>query len=177
MHRWGRGLASCAAGAPPCSHTRRRPPADGLRDARPLALDDVKLDAQRGQRREDVAEHDHAVRLEGAPGLQRELNGNLRSLGPLPEGDVVGIPARGASGQNEPAAAGVPEPAASAGEAPGGCRWPPAGCTAQHPRSLAHTPRQRHLLAELRHVPPRLPHQPHRGPLRDCSNAAAAAGE
>jgi len=39
-------------------------------DLRPLPLDHVKLNAQRGQRRQDVTEEDDAVGLERAPGLR-----------------------------------------------------------------------------------------------------------
>jgi hypothetical protein len=56
---------------------------------------DVELDAQRGQRGEDVAEHDDAVRAERAPGLQAELRRDLRILRPLPEGQPLRVPAQG----------------------------------------------------------------------------------
>jgi hypothetical protein len=44
--------------------------ADGVVEARSLAFDDVKLDAQRWQWGEDVAEEDDTVRLERTPRLQ-----------------------------------------------------------------------------------------------------------
>ena len=55
--------------------------AHGRADEGALALDDVELDAERGQRREDVREHDDAVRAERAPRLQRELDGDVGRLG------------------------------------------------------------------------------------------------
>lgn len=44
--------------------------ADGVIDAGPLALDDVKLNAQGRQGGQDVAEEDDAIRLECTPRLQ-----------------------------------------------------------------------------------------------------------
>lgn len=43
--------------------------ADGVVDQRPLVVIDFKRHADRGQRRQDVAEKDDAVRAEAAEGL------------------------------------------------------------------------------------------------------------
>mmetsp|Transcript_8545 Transcript_8545/g.20278 ORF Transcript_8545/g.20278 Transcript_8545/m.20278 type:complete len:309 (+) Transcript_8545:318-1244(+) len=64
---------------------------DGVRDDGTLALDDVEVDAERGQRGEDVAEHDDAVRLVGAEGLEGERDGDVGGLRALPEGEDVRI--------------------------------------------------------------------------------------
>jgi len=42
-----------------------------------FALNDIKLNAQSWQRGENVTEENDAIRLESAPRLQRELNGNV----------------------------------------------------------------------------------------------------
>ena len=59
--------------------------ANGGGDDGALALDDVEFDAERGERGEDVREHDDAIRAEGAPGLEGELDRNLGRLRPHPE--------------------------------------------------------------------------------------------
>mmetsp|Transcript_12589 Transcript_12589/g.27193 ORF Transcript_12589/g.27193 Transcript_12589/m.27193 type:complete len:286 (+) Transcript_12589:818-1675(+) len=60
-----------------------------LHDGGALALDHVKLNTQGGQGGEDVGEEDDAVGLEGAQGLQRQLNGNVGGLGAHAEGVLV----------------------------------------------------------------------------------------
>mmetsp|Transcript_40778 Transcript_40778/g.96550 ORF Transcript_40778/g.96550 Transcript_40778/m.96550 type:complete len:360 (-) Transcript_40778:76-1155(-) len=58
---------------------------DGREDLGAGALDDVELDAHRGQRRQDVREHDHPIGAERAERLQRQLDRDLRRLGPVAE--------------------------------------------------------------------------------------------
>mmetsp|Transcript_10303 Transcript_10303/g.26700 ORF Transcript_10303/g.26700 Transcript_10303/m.26700 type:complete len:209 (+) Transcript_10303:608-1234(+) len=65
--------------------------ADRRLDDGPGALDDVKLDAHRGEGGEDVGKHDDAVGAKRAEGLHRQLDCNLGRLGPHAEGVLVGI--------------------------------------------------------------------------------------
>ena len=50
---------------------------------------DVKLYAQRWERRENVAEHDHAIWLEGFPGLQGKLYGNVGGFRSMAEAKAL----------------------------------------------------------------------------------------
>mmetsp|Transcript_22717 Transcript_22717/g.58470 ORF Transcript_22717/g.58470 Transcript_22717/m.58470 type:complete len:240 (-) Transcript_22717:77-796(-) len=59
--------------------------ADRVGDDRPLASHDVELDAEAGERRQDVREHDHAVHPESLPRLQRELHSKVGCLRALSE--------------------------------------------------------------------------------------------
>lgn len=54
-------------------------------------LYDIELDSDRWKRREDVAEHDHAVRFEGTPRLQREFDRDFSSFGAMPKVELVGV--------------------------------------------------------------------------------------
>ena len=68
--------------------------AQGCADDGPTPLDDVEVDAERGERREDVGEHDHSVDSERAPWLQRELGRDLRRLRTHAERVLVGVRAK-----------------------------------------------------------------------------------
>lgn len=54
-----------------------------------LDVIDVELHAERGQGREDVGKQDDTVGLERVPGLQRDLDDQLRGLGALTEPRVL----------------------------------------------------------------------------------------
>jgi hypothetical protein len=54
-----------------------------------LALDDVEVDPHARQGREDVGEQDHAVGLEGAEGLHRDLIGEIGVLRALAEAGMA----------------------------------------------------------------------------------------
>ena len=63
--------------------------ADRITDLRPLALDDVEIDAHPRQRREDVGKQNHAIGFEGVKRLHGDLVGEIRVLGAFAEAGVL----------------------------------------------------------------------------------------
>ena len=61
---------------------------DGVEDDWPLAGQDVERNVHAGDRGQDVREQDDAIRLEGPPRLQGDLDGEVGVLRALPEGLV-----------------------------------------------------------------------------------------
>ena len=61
----------------------------GRLDHRALGIGDIERHPDCRQRREYVREQDDAVGREGAPGLQSDLDDEVRLLGPLPERGVA----------------------------------------------------------------------------------------
>lgn len=53
---------------------------------------DIELDAESGQRCQDITEHNDTVGPERAPGLQRQLYGDLGSFRSVTEAEALRVP-------------------------------------------------------------------------------------